>query len=330
VTWTCRVIEDSHDRLVRPARRLSDRYWREALGPADPGDRSSELRWRLTPAGGRRWARLVTIGEGHRLLAAALQQLGWPEQTSSWVPWAIVAPEARRLGVGRRLVETLSDLARQEGRRLLTWNTPAHDEGSRRFSLALGAEAGEVIEQNRVATASLDRAVLLSWVERAGEGTAAYELIGWDGPCPEPFLDAFAQLGAVMDGAPGSRPEHDVERTSTRYRQAEEFWLRRGPYWRLCARHRADGELAGYTELQPAADPPWIARQGDTGVVPAHRGRGLGRWLKAVNALRLLDERPETSAIETFNAAGNEPMLAINRAMGFDVVCRWRQWSLPI
>jgi GNAT superfamily N-acetyltransferase len=330
VTWTCRVIEDPLDPLVGPALRLCDQFWREALGPAHPGSRPSELPWRLTPVGGRRWARLVAIVEGDALRAAALQQLGWPEQTSSWVPWAIVAPEDRRLGIGRRLVEAVSDLARQDGQRLLTWNTPSDDEGSRQFSLGLGAAAGEVIEQNRVATSSLDRAVLESWVERAREEAAAYELIGWDGPCPEAFLDAFAALGAVMDDAPGTRPEPDVERTSTRYRQAEEFWLRRGPYWRLCARHREDGALAGYTELQPAAEPPWIAHQGDTGVVPAHRGRGLGRWLKAVNALRLLDERPEASAVETFNAAGNEPMLAINRAMGFDVVCRWRQWSLPI
>jgi GNAT superfamily N-acetyltransferase len=86
-------------------------------------------------------------------------------------------------------------------------------------------------------------------------------------------------------------------------------------------------KLVGYTELRLPLAQPWLADQGDTGVDPAHRGLGLGRWLKAAKALRLLDERPEVRAVETWNAGGNEPMLAINRAVGLGPACRWQRWG---
>ena len=73
-----------------------------------------------------------------------------------------------------------------------------------------------------------------------------------------------------------------------------------------------------------------MARQGDTGVDPEHRRRGIGRWLKAHNALRLVGQRPDVEYIETWNAVGNTPMLAINRAMGFEPIRLWRQWDLPV
>ena len=60
-----------------------------------------------------------------------------------------------------------------------------------------------------------------------------------------------------------------------------------------------------------------MAFQGDTGVRPDHRGHGLGAWMKAVNHLRLADERPDVEWVQTWNAASNEPMLRINRALGF-------------
>ena len=57
---------------------------------------------------------------------------------------------------------------------------------------------------------------------------------------------------------------------------------------------------------------------------------GLGRWLKASTALRLMSERPDVRFIETWNAGANEPMLAINRAMGFRPACLWRRWDLHV
>jgi hypothetical protein len=69
--------------------------------------------------------------------------------------------------------------------------------------------------------------------------------------------------------------------------------------------------------------------QGDTGVRPDHRGHGLGAWMKAVNHLRLADERPDVEWVQTWNADSNEPMLRINRALGFAPVQRFDVWYRP-
>jgi GNAT superfamily N-acetyltransferase len=65
---------------------------------------------------------------------------------------------------------------------------------------------------------------------------------------------------------------------------------------------------------------PQTVWQEATAVDPKHRDKGLGRWLKAANVLRLLDERPAARYVETWNAFSNGPMLGINIAMGFEIV----------
>ena len=95
-------------------------------------------------------------------------------------------------------------------------------------------------------------------------------------------------------------------------------------------RHDATAEIVGLSELYLPDESPWVAFQGDTGVDPAHRGHGLGAWMKAHNHLRLAAERPDVTVVKTWNAAANEPMLRINRALGFEPVQRFRGWFLDL
>jgi GNAT superfamily N-acetyltransferase len=98
----------------------------------------------------------------------------------------------------------------------------------------------------------------------------------------------------------------------------------------VCARHDETGELAGYSELIFTPRRRWLGEQGDTAVDPAHRERGLGRWLKAANILRLLDEKPDVRAVETWNDGSNAAMLSINEAMGFRQTSMWRDAELNL
>ncbi|MDQ1396172.1 MAG: hypothetical protein QOG64_1431, partial [Acidimicrobiaceae bacterium] len=77
---------------------------------------------------------------------------------------------------------------------------------------------------------------------------------------------------------------------------------------------------------------PQRAWQGDTAVDPAHRNRGIGRWLKAAMLLHVMDERPELRRIETENAGSNDAMLGINVALGFEVLQWQAEWqvNLPV
>ncbi len=60
-----------------------------------------------------------------------------------------------------------------------------------------------------------------------------------------------------------------------------------------------------------------IAKQSLTGVAQDHRGKGLGKWLKASLLKFIAKKHPEIQFITTGNASTNEAMLSINNRLGF-------------
>jgi GNAT superfamily N-acetyltransferase len=156
-------------------------------------------------------------------------------------------------------------------------------------------------------------------------------LVCFDGICPDKWLAQFTEVISVMNTAPRAEGVEDVVMTEQQVRANEEAHLRRGGWgWTVCACDRLSGHLVGYTELGGSCHRPWLAEQGDTAVQPAHRNLGLRRWLKATNALRLLEERPDIEAVETWNAGVNAPMLIINNTMGFGPAAEWQERRLDI
>ncbi len=240
-----------------------------------------------------------------------------------------VRRDRRREGIGTCMLDAVFDRTRALGRESLIAYAPTRLPGAMAMAERRGAKRGLTEKQGRAATAELDRDLLTSWVERAPERAGEYSLVSFDGICPDELLEAFAALVQVMNTAPRreSAPEFMVTPEQVRARQ-ESMRDQGNEYWAAVARHEPTGALAGYTELVFPAHQPWLVWQDDTGVDPAHRNRGLGRWLKAVNALRLLDDKPAVTHIETYNAAVNAAMLGINTAMGFRTVAEWQEWEL--
>lgn len=95
----------------------------------------------------------------------------------------------------------------------------------------------------------------------------------------------------------------------------------------FAAVHDATGEIAGFTELELTGEAPPRADQGDTAVVPAHRGSGLGMWLKAAMLVRLRADRPDVARIVAGNASSNVHMLRINERLGFRPLARLVEWQ---
>lgn len=249
----------------------------------------------------------------------------------AWLEHLLVDRGHRREGIGGSLLELVVGTARDDGRTVLSHAAPVGHPAATAFAERAGATRSLVEHQNRLAVADLDRDMLERWVERSRELADGCSLVAFDGPCPEELLDRFAHLVVVMDTAPrGDIWEDTAVDASVTRENGLSFARRGGESWTVCARHDATGELVGYTELGFLPYRPWLAFQGDTGVQPTHRNRGIGRWLKATNALRLLDEHPEIEVVETWNAEVNAPMLSINRAMGFRSAAAWQEWELRI
>ena len=238
-----------------------------------------------------------------------------------------VRPQWRRLGLGSQLLQRCAAAARAAGRTTLFTGAPEGSAGDR-FLAASGGAYVFLARRSRCQVANLDRGELQAWAQRR----PGYTILTWDAPTPEDRLEAYAQVLHVMNTAPTQDADiEDEVFTSDLLRGRERTLLeRKGTSWVAAARHDASGELVGLSELHFDGFRPERVDQGDTGVDAAHRGRGLGRALKAVNALRLLDERPGASWIDTFNQDANAPMLAINDAMGFRPHLRYRQYQLPV
>jgi RimJ/RimL family protein N-acetyltransferase len=75
--------------------------------------------------------------------------------------------------------------------------------------------------------------------------------------------------------------------------------------------------------------PAW-AEQHDTSVVRGHRGHRLGLLLKTEMLCWLAEVQPQLETIDTWNAASNDRMIAVNEALGYEVVGRLVAFQLTL
>ena len=302
---------------------------RESVDPDEPATPVEEIRMRLRLDRDDIDAAYLVARDGRDIVGFSFVDIrrGHGNEHMAWVADLYVLASHRRRGIGRALLDATVARARDRGRTLLTGGFAESSDAGAAFVRATGMRTANRERQNRVAVATLDRAMLESWNVPA----PGYSLVCFDGRCPDDLLDDFIAIQRVMNDAPHSESIDDFVFTPELRRAAERELERFGTeYWFAGARHDASGELAGFTELVFHRYAPWLVEQGDTAVAPAHRGHGIGRWLKAVNALRVLDEKSEARVMETWNDGSNKWMLAINDAMGFRPAVTWVEAELDI
>ena len=232
----------------------------------------------------------------------------------------LVLAEHRRRGVATALIDAaLPKLASVGLKSVMSYATLDLDLEAavglcERYGLTKRAEE----RCSRALVADVDDDMLGRWIDEAAERASAYRLESWDGPCPEHLLAAWCTASAAMEDAPTDDMDFDEHtRGPDAQRAADAVAARRGLRIHRTLALTAGGEPAGITELFVQREVPEVGHQGNTGVLAAHRGHGLGRWLKAVNHRRAVAAHPEMRVIETYNAQSNPWMLAINVAMGF-------------
>lgn len=237
-----------------------------------------------------------------------------------------VHPDHRRQGIGTRLAQAVVAEAAADGRTDLVTDINDGHPGEAFFT-RLGGKVGLPQRISRLDLHGLDRDLMARWISD-GEATD-YSLVSWRARCPDEWLDGYAHVITAMNGAPvDGLPIEDRVHTPASIREREnelrEAHLER---WTIAAVHDRSHELAGFTDVVLVESSPENAWQGGTGVLPEHRGHGLGRWMKAAMAAALREERPALRWIDTENAYSNGPMLAINVAMGFEVIRTVNGWS---
>ncbi|GFE14721.1 hypothetical protein Sgleb_27680 [Streptomyces glebosus] len=223
-----------------------------------------------------------------------------------------VHPARRGRGVGRALWETVCGRLAAEGRTSVSTLVERGGAGER-FAGARGAECAlplvAYVQDVRTAPLPVTGVPL----------PAGYRFAAWSGVVPEAHAAAHARAHDAMEDAPtGDLDEQHDPWDAERIRAAARVVLDRGGVLLTVAvLAEADGAVAGYTEIVLPTPDSVQAVQYDTVVVPAHRGRGLGRAVKLRMLEYLRAQWPDVQEIETTVADENTPMRTVNAALGY-------------
>jgi GNAT superfamily N-acetyltransferase len=261
-------------------------------------------------------------------LAMSGAPLGWylldlPQDSPRCLAMIAVDPSRRRQGAGTALLRHLTLSARRHGRVQLSAQARIGSAGEA-FTIAAGGRPG---------TTRLRQSLDMTTLPRLPQNQApdGYSLLHWTGPTPEEYLGQVAAVSSALSDAPHDDADGELRWDVQQVRNANRRILaRRLRYYTVAAQHLASGELAGLTQAYVAPDDPAWGSQDMTAVAPAHRGHGLGMRLKT-ELLRLLAEHePALKHLVTGTADTNEPMNAINQALGFTVIAHWADFTLDL
>ncbi|MEV1330276.1 GNAT family N-acetyltransferase [Micromonospora costi] len=280
-------------------------------------------------------ARLDGVPAGY--LALDLPQL---DNTENATADLIVHPAYRRRGVGRALHEHCLRLLREQGRKRVIGMAvsalaggPERSEAGAAFAAAVGAQPALHEIRRRLDPTGVDQAALDALLADARAHAGGYRTVRWHGRIPEEYVADIAYLdGRLSTDAPMGDLEWEAEQVDAeRIRGTERALAARGRRrYHVAVEHEASRRLVAWTLLDVGASADWHAFQQITIVDPAHRGHRLGLLAKIENLRHLLAHEPAVRAIDTFNAAANGHMIAINEQLGFRPVDGWTDWQLAI
>jgi len=258
-----------------------------------------------------------------------------PDQDNVHLGWTgvLVVPDARRRGIGRKLLRTVAERAAVDGRAVLVGDTSDRLPSGAAFARAVSADRGLETHTNQLDVRALKPELIHRWIEASRSKAAGYHTawVDWanaDDTTIGQVAQAYEAMNDMPKGDIAFEAEHwDVARTRDRYA----FFVNMGfEVWTAVAIHDATAAGVGFTEINLTPQVPEIVQQQGTAVTPAHRGHALGMWLKAAVLERLVRERPKAQFIRTGNADVNEAMLRINTKLGFRAAWSTTIWQAEI
>ena len=243
-----------------------------------------------------------------------------------------VHPEHRRRGTGTALLRHVAERAAANDRTVLgtfVWQGTPGEE----YALHAGATAGLVDARRVLDVGEQAYARVAALHESAARSASGYSLVSWSGPAPDEFMDRVAGLHNAMNDAPRDEGMEEARWDADRVRRQIYGLLTAlgGRFHEVAAIHDATGEMAALTMVELDTEIPEWGNQGITAVTRQHRGHRLGMLVKTAMLAKLATAEPTLKHILTGNAAVNDHMIAINEALGFEMLQpQLQNYDLPV
>ena len=222
------------------------------------------------------------------------------------------------------------DIARAEGRRVITgWGPNTVEE--HRFWTGVGATLSFRERMSALDLTAVDTDRMDAWIAEGARRAPDVTLVRWVDRCPDEHLAPWIESQLAMNDMPHEGLDinaWEVDEGDVRDDEATARDL--GLRVMSVLAVDAEGRAAGHTRVFVIPARPAASYQWDTAVVDRHRGRGIGKWVKADMWRWLRAEEPAVTRLTTGNAQSNDAMLAINVAMGYEPVVEYGAWQAPI
>ncbi|WP_432890966.1 GNAT family N-acetyltransferase [Kribbella sp. CA-245084] len=274
--------------------------------------------WDMEPE----YAYLARDADGNAIGLLAMGVNLYDNTNQVWID-VDVHPDHRGRGVGSALFEYAESLTRELGRDTIGYgcvDLPKADAFARRHGFVQKA-----VEVNRRQDLTgLDYGVVQRLYDDAVAASTSYELTKLTGPLPEELLEDMVTLTSSINDAP--KDDLDMEDdvySPARLRAYEEAQSKSDhTVYRVIAREKSTGALAGHTVISVERERPHVGEQHDTAVDRAHRGHRLGALVKSAMLLWLRDTEPALTQVDTWNAESNNHMISINEQLNYRVIAR--------
>jgi mycothiol synthase len=239
-----------------------------------------------------------------------------------------VRRDHRRRGIGSRLLSSVLEVSAAEQRPLLTWSTFGAVPAGEAFSRQLGGQVARLNHTSELSVADLDWKMISSWTRAGRARELGYQVELVDGAFPERLRADAVTFHRIMETAPQEGLDAGQVTVDAGFvAQLDLALVAAGrTRWTVFVRDPA-GQCVGGTEVTFEPGNPGTVFQQNTGIDPVHRGLGLAKWAKALMLERISRECPQARRVRTENASSNAPMLAINRALGFQVTGTRTEWQ---
>ena len=239
-----------------------------------------------------------------------------------------IRKEYRRKGYGTELLQNMVMKAKREGKSIFqSWGTP---NISSPFFEYLGGQKASKEEENRLQLADVDWQMIQTWCSEGIKRAKNVSLERFE-TVPEQDIKEFSQIYTeVMNQVPKEDLEWEVNETPEVRRNHEARHKKLGTIWTTIISRERDGTISGLTETYYYPDRPTIVFQGLTGVKVSYRGKGVGKWMKAEMLTYIKEYFPKVTTIGTDFALVNEPMISINRRLGFKPYKIWFGYKFSV